>query len=122
MPAVHTTVSVGFVMEAGGEQVYFAGDTYYRPFMVEIGRKFQIDIALMPVTTYRLPMAMGERHAVQAAHALSPAVIIPIHLGITPRSPLLRTNQTAEGFRQRLATSGSEANVVILREGESWGS
>lgn len=120
VPAAHTTISLGFVIEAAGEQVYFAGDTYYRPFMAEIGKKFQIDIALMPVTTYRLPMTMGERQAVQAAHALSPAVIIPIHLGITPRSPLLRTHQSAEGFRQRLAKSGSAAKVVILREGESW--
>ena len=47
-------------------------------------------------------------------------VVIPIHLGITPRSPLLRTSESPEGFMKRLREAGSPAEVKILREGESW--
>lgn len=120
VPAVHLTATVGYVLQGEGKQVYFAGDTYYRSFMQDIGRKFHLDVALMPVTTYRIPMTMGEKQAVLAVQALKPATVIPIHLGIRPRSPLLRTDQTPEHFAERLAESGAATKVVILKAGESF--
>jgi len=119
VPALHLIPTVGFVLEAENKQIYFAGDTFLRPFMRDIGEKFQLSAALMPVTTFRLPMTMGEKQAVKAVEFLKPALVIPIHLGVEPRSPLLRTNQTAEQFAQRLADSGNSTPVVILKEGES---
>ena len=120
VPAVHLTFTLGFVIESEHKQIYFAGDTFYRPFMQQIGESFQLDVALMPVTTYRIPMTMGEKSAVKAVLALQPTVVIPIHLGIQPRSPLLRTTQSPEGFAQRLKESGSDVEVVILRDGEGF--
>jgi L-ascorbate metabolism protein UlaG (beta-lactamase superfamily) len=120
VPASHIAITRGFVVEAGGRTIYFAGDTYYRGFMKEIGARFTIDVALMPVSTFRIPMTMGERGAVRAVRALSPKVVIPIHLGIAPRSPLLRTSEGPEGFRKRLQDAGIKAEVRVLREGESW--
>ena len=120
VPALHLTATVGYVLQSENKQVYFAGDTFYRPFMQDIGGRFQLDVALMPVTTYRIPMTMGEKQAVQAVQALKPAVVIPIHLGLKPRSPLLRTAQTPEHFAQRLEETGTTSKVVILREGESY--
>lgn len=120
VPARHVTVTRGFVLQAEGKSIYFAGDTYYRDFMKEIGKKFTLDLALMPVTTFRIPMTMGETSAVRAARDLSPRVVIPIHLGIQPRSPLMRTSQTPEGFRKRCQDAGLNVEVKILREGESW--
>lgn len=120
VPAAHITATIGFVIYCEGKQIYFAGDTYYRPFMQHIGRRFQLDVALMPVTTFRIPMTMGEHSAVRAVQALSPRVVIPIHLGLRPRMPLLRTGHTPEGFERRLREAGLETQVVILREGESW--
>ncbi len=40
--------------ERGAERP-FAGDTFYRPFVTAIGRRFQLDVALLPVTTIQPP-------------------------------------------------------------------
>jgi L-ascorbate metabolism protein UlaG (beta-lactamase superfamily) len=120
VPAVHMGLPGGFVIEADGKQVYFAGDTYFGGFLKEIGAKFRLDLALMPVTTFRIPMTMGEKSAVRAVETLQPRTVIPIHLGITPRSPLGRTGQTPQGFSRRVREAGLNTEVVILREGESW--
>jgi len=120
VPAIHTTTTNGFVIESEGLTVYFAGDTYYNSFMTRLRQQFRIDVALMPVTTFRIPMTMGEREAVRAVQVLEPNVVIPIHLGIQPRSFLLRTGQSPEGFARRLHEAGSPCRVEILREGMSW--
>jgi L-ascorbate metabolism protein UlaG (beta-lactamase superfamily) len=120
VPAWHIVITRGFVAEAEGRTIYFAGDTYYGGFMKEIGTRFTIDVALLPVTAFRIPMTMGERGAVRAVRALSPKAVIPIHLGIAPRSPLLRASESPEGFRRRIQAAGLKAAVKVLREGESW--
>jgi L-ascorbate metabolism protein UlaG (beta-lactamase superfamily) len=120
VPAWHIAVTIGYVVESEGKSVYFAGDTYCGPFMKEIGQRFHLDLALMPVTTFRTPMTMGEKSAVRAVRDLRPSVVIPIHLGVRPRSPLLRTSHTPGGFARRVSEAGPETEVVILKEGESW--
>lgn len=120
VPALHLARTCGFVIELDGVCAYFAGDTYHRPWMAEIGRRFRLDVALMPVTTYRLPMTMGERGAVAAVSDLRPATVIPIHLGLRPRSWLLRTAQSVTSFERRLRERGSMVEVVALQEGERW--
>jgi L-ascorbate metabolism protein UlaG (beta-lactamase superfamily) len=120
VPARHVTVTRGFVLQAEQKSIYFAGDTYYQDFMKEIGKRFTLELALLPVTTFRIPLTMGETSAVQAARDLSPRVVIPIHLGIQPRAPLMRTSQTPEGFRKRCQDARLKVEVIILREGESW--
>ena len=119
VPALHPAIAVGYIIEAEGKVVYFAGDTYYRPFINVIGSRYKLDVALLPVMTYRIPMTMSEKGAVKEVEALKPKMIIPIHLGIRPRSPLMRTGQSVEGFQKRLEDSGAEAKFVLLKEGES---
>jgi L-ascorbate metabolism protein UlaG (beta-lactamase superfamily) len=120
VPATHVARTIGYVIELDGVCAYFAGDTYHRPFMAEIGRRFEIDVAMMPVTTFLIPLTMGERGAVEAVRDLRPAVVIPIHGGIRPRSPLLRGRQSVEGFCRRLRAASLETEVAHLREGEHW--
>jgi L-ascorbate metabolism protein UlaG (beta-lactamase superfamily) len=120
VPAVHLAPTNGFVIESEGKTVYFAADTFERPFMQEIRRRFPLDVALLPVTTFVLPMTMGEQDAVRAVKVLEPSVVIPIHLGIQPRSPFLRTRQSPESFAQQLKQANSPTQVVILHEGETW--
>ena len=119
VPASHIVPTVGFVVQSEEKQVYFAGDTYYRPFMKEIGRRFQIDIALLPVSSDRIRLTMHEETALRAVKALSPRLVIPIHLGVALRLPILRLNHTAERFRLRVQKAGLECSVVILQEGQS---
>jgi L-ascorbate metabolism protein UlaG (beta-lactamase superfamily) len=120
VPAQHIARTVGYVVQTERACLYFAGDTFYRSFMAEIGRRFPIDVALMPVTTYRIPMTMGEGDAVAAARDLKALAVVPIHLGVRPRSFLLRTRQTPRGFERRLREAGLRTRVVHLAEGASW--
>ncbi len=122
VPATHLALALGYIVQMENICVYFAGDTYHRPFMAEIARRFRIDVAMMPVATFRLPPTMGERGAVAAVRDLRPRAVIPIHLGIQPRSPLLRTRQSARGFERRLREAGLQTAVVHLSEGEHWDS
>ena len=119
VPALHLAVAAGFVLEGEGKAVYFAGDTFCRPFLGEIAKRFRLDLALLPVTTYRFPMTMGEKQAVKAVSLLKPRVVVPIHLGIRPRSPFMRNGQTPEGFARLLGESGSSTQVALLAEGDS---
>ena len=119
-PARHVTFAVGYIIEGESKRVYFAGDTYLAGFMEQIGREFRPDVALIPVTTFRIPMTMGERQAVEAVRILAPQIVIPIHLGIVPRSPFMRTGHSPAGFRERIRQAGLSAEIVILQEGETW--
>src|SRR5574341_443901 len=108
VPAIHDAIAIGFILESEGRQLYFSGDTFYGSFMKHIGQRWQLNVALMPVTTTRLPMAMDQQQAVWATKALSPKVVIPIHLGIRPRFAFLRTNHTPEGFEKQLREAKPE--------------
>jgi L-ascorbate metabolism protein UlaG (beta-lactamase superfamily) len=120
VPAWHSTIAAGYVIQCEGKRIYFSGDTYCAPFMKRIARELPPDVALMPVTTFRIPLTMGEKSALSAVKVLAPKVVIPIHLGITPRSFLPRNSQSPERFEKLLAQSGLNTKFVHLREGESW--
>jgi L-ascorbate metabolism protein UlaG (beta-lactamase superfamily) len=120
VPAIHPALCCGYIIEAEGKCIYFSGDTFYGGFMEELSQKYTIDIALIPVTTYRIPMTMGENSAVKAIKALNPKTIIPIHLGIEPRLPFMRTMDSVEGFTARLKSAGITSEVVTLKEGNEF--
>jgi L-ascorbate metabolism protein UlaG (beta-lactamase superfamily) len=77
----------GFVVEAGGMTVYFAGDSGYSPDFAEIGRRFpDIDLALLPIGAYEprwfmRPQHMNPEEAVQAHLDLRPRRGIGMHFG-----------------------------------------
>ncbi len=120
VPAIHLVTTCGYVIESEGMQVYFAGDTFYGPFMRQIAERFQLDVALIPVTTYKPPMTMGEKEAIQATRDLAPKRVIPIHLGLTPRMAFLRTDHTPEGYIRGLRKAGLETEVTLLSDGQTW--
>jgi L-ascorbate metabolism protein UlaG (beta-lactamase superfamily) len=65
---------LGFIVEIEGVRVYHAGDTDFIPEM----RDYKTDIALLPVSgTY----VMTADEAVEAALAIKPRIVIPMHYG-----------------------------------------
>lgn len=66
---------IGFVVEMGGERLYYAGDTDIVPEMRDL---LDIDVALLPVGgTY----TMNAAEAAEAAKIIKPGVAVPYHWG-----------------------------------------
>ena len=77
----------GFVIEAGGHTLFFAGDTGYAGHFTEIARRFpRIDVALLPIGAYEPRWFMQIHHmnpdeAVRAHRDLNPRLSIGMHHG-----------------------------------------
>jgi L-ascorbate metabolism protein UlaG (beta-lactamase superfamily) len=102
------------VAEAGGQTVYFAGDAGPKTPFTEIAKRYgRPNVALLPVGGSTLALGPLQRHltpelAAQAAVAMQPQVVVPIHWGHVPCVPafLDRFRGTPERFisvLQRLA-------------------
>jgi L-ascorbate metabolism protein UlaG (beta-lactamase superfamily) len=73
--------AVGYVVEAAGERIYFAGDTDLFPGMAELG---PIDTALIPVWGWGPRLGPGHLDPPRAAEAVGlvrPRIAVPIHWG-----------------------------------------
>jgi len=83
----NATLWCGFVVQADGVTIYFAGDTGYMPQFAEIGRRFpSIDVALLPIGAYEprwfmTPIHMNPDDAVRAHVDLRPRVSVGMHFG-----------------------------------------
>jgi L-ascorbate metabolism protein UlaG (beta-lactamase superfamily) len=119
--------TLGYVIEAGGRRVYFAGDTDLFPGMEEaIG---PTDLALLPVWGWGPTLGDGHmdpRAAAEAAARIAPRVAVPIHwgtffpLGLERLNPGRLTEPPREFARYaRDAAPGVE--VRVLDPGESTG-
>jgi len=80
----------GYVIRAQGTCFYFAGDTGYFSGFAEIGRRFQPDVAILPIGGYE-PALFRDEHlspldAVQAFEDLGARVLVPICHGSFPLS------------------------------------
>lgn len=92
---------LGFIVEIEGVRVYHAGDTDFIPEM----KDFQTDIALLPVSgTY----VMTADEAVEAALAIDPQIVIPMHYG-----SIVGGDQDAVKFRDAL---GEKFEVIVLEK------
>jgi L-ascorbate metabolism protein UlaG (beta-lactamase superfamily) len=75
----------GYVIEYKGTTVFFAGDTGYNPeFFREIGRRFHVDIALLPIAPVEPRQFMSRVHvdpkeAIQIFEDVGAKLMIPIH-------------------------------------------
>jgi L-ascorbate metabolism protein UlaG (beta-lactamase superfamily) len=81
------TLWAGFVIEHGGQKLYFAGDTGYTKFFTEIRTRLGApDLALLPIGAYEPRWFMGPVHmnpadAVQAFQDLAAKRAIGMHFG-----------------------------------------
>ncbi len=114
----------GYVIERNGIAVYFAGDTArFNPFE-EIGSRFDLDLALLPIGAYSPALIMLWSHlrpldAMNAFKALDADYMIPMHWGTFKLS--LEPLDEPVKLLDKLATEdGIRDRVVILQHGQSW--
>jgi L-ascorbate metabolism protein UlaG (beta-lactamase superfamily) len=77
----------GFVVTAGSQRIYFAGDTAYAPFFADVRHRLgPIDLALLPIGAYEPRWFMQSVHmnpeeAVQAHLDLQATASVGMHFG-----------------------------------------
>ncbi|MGH2407380.1 MAG: MBL fold metallo-hydrolase, partial [Candidatus Limnocylindrales bacterium] len=74
--------AVGYLIEADGQRVYFAGDTDIFPAMADLAPG--LDVALLPVWGWGPSLGTGHldpRRAAEALGLLQPRYAVPIHWG-----------------------------------------
>jgi len=97
---------IGFVIEAEGKKVYFAGDTDLIPEMKQI----KADVVILPVGgTY----TMNAEEAAKAVEIINPKIAIPMHYG-----SVAGTIDDAEAFKEEVEAK-TDSKVMILKEGKS---
>ena len=117
--------TIGFVVEAAGQRVYFAGDTDLFPGMEDqIGAT---DLALLPVWGWGPTLGSGHmdpRAAAEAAARLNPRVAVPIHwgtffpVGLSRMKPDRLTDPPHE-FARYAGELAPEVEVRVLDPGDS---
>lgn len=76
----------GYIIQYKDRSIYFAGDTAYGSHFEEIGKRYAIDIALLPIGAYRPEYIMKHNHldpqeAYTAFEDLQATCMIPMHYG-----------------------------------------
>ena len=75
----------GFVIEADGRSIFHCGDSAYFHGFEEIGERFPIEIALLPIGAYDAPsrreVHMNPEEAVRAFLELGAQKLVPMHYG-----------------------------------------
>lgn len=94
----------GFIVETGGKTIYHAGDTAYFAEMADIGERFDIDVAFLPVGDV---LTMGPEDAVRAAKLLQPKLTVPVHWGTLPFF-----TGTPEAFVEQMEAAGMKAQKM----------
>lgn len=132
----------GYVLEpadSGNQKsspnLYFAGDSGYFPGFKEIGSRYKIDIALMPIGAYEPEWFMTSQHvnpeeAIQAFLDVGAETMIPMHYGTfrladdTAREALDRMESARVKHaisEERIRTLGYGETLVVQKENRTSG-
>jgi L-ascorbate metabolism protein UlaG (beta-lactamase superfamily) len=121
------TECLSFVMR-NRQTVYFAGDTDLFEGMHDIGRDFDLDLALLPVWGFSHRVGNGHLTPLTAAQALArlrPRVAVPIHWGslrlIGPGSVWESVDYLStppQAFAEHAALLAPQTEVRVLNPGE----
>jgi L-ascorbate metabolism protein UlaG (beta-lactamase superfamily) len=114
----------GFVVEANGRSVYFAGDTAYDDFFREIASKHTVDVAILPIGAYKPEKWFKNLHlhpmaALQAFEDLRAAHLVPCHWGTfwISDEPM---DEPPRMLSEEADRRGLREKVHLLRNGESF--
>jgi L-ascorbate metabolism protein UlaG (beta-lactamase superfamily) len=120
LPLIWTSGHQGYVL-SGPSCIYFAGDTGLdEPMFREIGRRFSVDLALLPIAGAVFPWFrrnhMNAAEALHAFRALGARRMVPMHFETFPAS-----FERADAPRQALIREADlmrvRERVTVLREG-----
>jgi N-acyl-phosphatidylethanolamine-hydrolysing phospholipase D len=114
----------GYVIQYNGKTVYFAGDTGYRDSLfTQIGQRFSIDVALLPIAPIEPRAFMSRVHldpeyAVKAFGELNARLMIPIHHRTFIQGLEPHITQAQEELETIIVDRGLRDKIYILRIGE----
>lgn len=112
----------GFLVEHAHGTVFFPGDTAYFPGFRDYGRRFVIDVALLPIGAYSPPafrrVHMNPEDALQTLVDLDARHMVPIHWGtfVVSYEPI---DEPVRWLGELAAARGLTERVAVLRHGES---
>ena len=121
---LNNTSYTGYVIEYQGETVFFAGDTGYDPEKFkEIGRKFHIDIALIPIAPIEPHDFMKRVHAdpeeaLQIFDDVHAKTMIPIHHRTFVQGLDSSLTYAQDQLKRFVVERQMGDRVVILKVGE----
>jgi N-acyl-phosphatidylethanolamine-hydrolysing phospholipase D len=114
----------GYVIEVEGITVFFAGDTGYNPELFkEIGRRFKIDLAIVPIAPGSSG-GLGSRIHANPAGALmiyrdlGAKYLMPMHFGTLFYGSDSNPNEPINRLRELAASEGLSDKIVGLEIGE----
>ena len=119
------TLWCGFVLEAEGKRIYFAGDTGYGRDFADIGRRFgHMDVSLLPIGAYEPRAFMGPVHvdpeeAVRIHQDVNSRLSLAMHWG-TFRLTLEALEEPPQKLREALSARGiAPEQFRVPRHGET---
>jgi L-ascorbate metabolism protein UlaG (beta-lactamase superfamily) len=120
-PFFHGTGYQGYVID-GGATVYFAGDSGLFAGMREIGEKWNIDVALLPIGAYQPPPFrrhhMSPEDAIEAARRLRARALVPIHWGAFKLS-LEPFDEPVRRLKRAAGKANLSSKIHVLSPGQS---
>ena len=114
----------GYVVEYRGLVVFFAGDTGYNPEMFkEIGRRFKIDVAIVPIAPGGGSGIGGRVHANPAGaltifKEVGAKYMLPMHHGTLFYGSDANPTEAIDRLHEIAAKEGLTDNVLALEMGE----
>lgn len=110
----------GYLIEGSGQTIFHCGDSSMFDGFKEIGKRAEIDVALMPIGAYQAPSGrpvhMNPEEAMEAMDMMGAQHLIPMHYGTFP----LGGEPIAEPSIRLLASAkqlGRDKYVHVLDEG-----
>ncbi|HEY2799299.1 MAG TPA: MBL fold metallo-hydrolase [Chthoniobacterales bacterium] len=110
----------GFVIETNERSIFHCGDSAYFSGFEEIGKRFPIEIALLPIGAYDAPsrreVHMNPEEAVRAFLELGAQKLVPMHYG-TFRLGYEPMDEPPERLLSSARSHGVEDKVLVMTEG-----
>lgn len=104
--------------------IYFAGDSGYFRGFVEIGERYHIDVALLPIGAYEPEWFMTSQHttpeeALQAFVDVKAKLMIPMHYGTFRLADDTAQEALDRLEKERVRLGFSEESIRLLHHGET---